>query len=111
MDSNFPNLNLEKFAHSYDSFFDSARHVLKSAYNDGTLAYILPDNICKQYKFSEYSRNHLGLMNFLDDTYISRDEKEEFVSLLNQIISEVLGLYKKQSYELNKINQNLEKSQ
>lgn len=107
MDNNFPNLDLKKFAHSYDTFYDAAIHLLHSAHNDGTLHYILPEKICRQYKFSEYSRSHLGTMIFLEDTYLSKDDKEGFISFLNMVLPETIRLYKKETYELNKINKNL----
>jgi hypothetical protein len=108
MDGNFPNLNLEKFAHGYDSFFNAVIHVLKTADVRGVLGYILPEKICKQYKFSEYNRDGLGLMHFLENTYISHSDKEEFISLLNLVLPVVIKLYQKESYYLDQINRYLQ---
>ena len=107
MDTNFPNLNLKRFSHSYNTFFDAAVHLLRSAFHDDTLLLILPEKICRQYKFSEYSRNHQGLMDFLEDTYISRGDKESFISFLNMVLDEIVILLKKDSYERDKLNKNL----
>lgn len=107
MDNKFPNLNLKKFSHSYSTFFDAATHVLNTAYIDNTLLHILPEKICKQYRYSEYSRNHLGLMSFLKSSYILRDDQDGFVSFLNEVIPEVLNLFQRQQYELDKINKKL----
>lgn len=107
MDNKFPNLNLQKFSHSYSTFFDAANYVLNNAHINNTLLHILPEKICKQYRYSEYSRNHLGLMSFLESSYILKEDLEGFVSFLNEIIPEVLKLCKRQPYELDKINKKL----
>ncbi|MBY0538068.1 hypothetical protein K2P47_01565 [Patescibacteria group bacterium] len=107
MNNKFPNLNLKKFSHSYSTFFDAANHVLKNAYINNTLLHILPEKIGKQYRYSEYSRNHLGLISFLESSYILREDQEGFVSFLNEIIPEVLNLFQRQQYELDNINNKL----
>lgn len=107
MDNNFPSLNFKKFAHSYDTFFSVALYVLNSAYGNNTLQHILPEKICMQYKYSEYSRNGLGLMNFLKNTYISKDDKDGFISFLNQVLPKVIEFSQLQSYELGRINRYL----
>lgn len=110
MNDNFPNLNLKNFSHSYSVFFDAVIHVFNNARRNNTLIHILPEKICKQYQYSEYSRNNLGLLNFLENSYISKNNKEGFVSLLNEIIPKVINLYQKPSYQLDNINQNLEET-
>ncbi|MFM2339643.1 MAG: hypothetical protein RLZZ360_279 [Candidatus Parcubacteria bacterium] len=107
MDNKFPSLNIKKFSHSYSTFFDAAKHVLKTAYTNGTLLHILPEKICKQYRYSEHNRNHLGLMNFLESSYILKEDKDGFISFLNEVIPEVLKLYQRSSYELDGINKKL----
>ena len=108
MDNTFPHLNIENFAHSYDLFYDSMIHVLKKADSNGTLHYLLPEKIYKQYEFSSYKRSGFGLMLFLESTYISRHNKEGFISLLNSILPKAIILFQRQPYELTGVHKYLQ---
>lgn len=108
MNNNFPNLDFKKFAHSYKMFFDATVHVLSSAYVNNTLTHILPEKIFKQYKYSEYSRNGIGLMGFLSSSYISKNDSGEFISFLNEILPNVINfLNKYQPHEIDRVNNKL----
>ena len=52
MNNQFPQINLAKFAHSYQLFLEAATNLLKEAEAREVLAYILTDDINSQYKYS-----------------------------------------------------------
>lgn len=65
MNDNFPKLNLEKFAHGYQSFYATTLSIISEAENSGVLTYLLTEDINSQYNYSDEFRNRLPMTVFL----------------------------------------------
>lgn len=106
MATEFPKLNLEKYSHGYEAFYQAAIHILVEAENFRVLKYILTDDMNSQYKYSDEFRAGYLAIHFLKQNYLVSD-KEIFLSFLNEILPEILKYSSKQSWELDNINPNL----
>jgi hypothetical protein len=89
MNNKFPQLNLEKFAHGYQSFYAATCSLLEEAETKGVLQYILTDDINSQYKYSEEKRNRYSMVSFLKGKYLT-GEQEIFLSFFNEILPNIL---------------------
>lgn len=102
MNDEFQKLNLEKFAHNYQSFYASACSLFNEADNKNIIRYILTDDINSQYKYSNKKRNGYPVMSFLAETYLN-GEQEIFLSFFNEILPNILQYIGKKEWEYEKI--------
>ncbi len=102
MNDEFQKLNLEKFAHDYQSFYASACNLFNEAENKNIIRYILTDDINSQYKYSEKKRNGYPVMSFLAETYLN-GEQEIFLSFFNEILPNILQYLGKEEWQYQKI--------
>ena len=109
MDDKFEELNIENFARSHQSFFNSIVEVLSDAEILGTLAYILPDTINQQYLYSDEKRQGYSRMDFLENTYLVEDVSK-FIPFVNSIIPKVFRYLQMRDYELDQYSKNLSKT-
>ena len=106
MNNKFPNLNLEKFAHDYKSFYQATCIILIEAEEREVIEYILTDDINSQYKYSDKKRGGYPVVDFLKETYLIGD-KDMFVSFFNEILPNVFLYLGKEEWQYNKIPGNL----
>jgi hypothetical protein len=99
-------LNLEKFAHGYQSFYEASCKILEEAESNGVLKYVLTDDINSQYKYSKEKRSGYSAFLFLKGTYLI-NEPETFLSFLNAILPNMLRCLKKEDWELNWVERDL----
>lgn len=106
MNNKFPKLNLEKFAHDEQSFYEAICHILIEAETYGVIKYILTDDINSLYVYSDMGRKRYRIFDFLKGTYLTGD-KETLLSFLNEIIPNVIKFAKTPEWELDRVNRNL----
>jgi len=98
----FPQLNLEQFAHGYESFCKATHVILNESEMREVLKYILTDDINSQYRYSDSKRDGQSIMHFLKKTYLLGD-KEIFLSFFNEILPNIFLYLGKNTWEYNKI--------
>lgn len=106
MDDKFPQLNLEEFAHGYQSYYEATCHLMTEAERTGVLTYILTKDINSQYKYSDHGRKGYPIMSFLKERYLT-GEKEIFLSFFNEILPNIIMYLNSQDWEIDSINREL----
>ena len=106
MTNKFPQLNLKKFAHSYQSFYEATCRLLEEAETNGVLGYILTKDINSQYKYSKEKRNGYSTFLYLKINHLI-NEPETFLSFLNEISPNILLCLEKEEWELNWVDRDL----
>jgi hypothetical protein len=106
MTNKFPQLNLEKFANSYQSFYEATFKILEEAETNDVIKYVLTDDINSQYKYSDKKRKGYPIMSFLKETYLT-GEQEIFLSFFNEILPNIFRCIKKEEWQLNWVDVDL----
>jgi hypothetical protein len=106
MNNQFPQLNLESFAHGYQSFYKSTIGLLKHAEQHRTLHYILPKSINSQYAYSDAKRKGHSTMSFLEQTYLV-EEQEIFLSFFNEMLPNIIKYQNMEDWRIRSIDKYL----
>jgi hypothetical protein len=104
MKDEFPSLNLESFAHGYESYFAATYNLLSEAEDKGVLKYILTEDINSQYKYSNQKRISHPTMDFLKDTYLT-GKQEVFLPFFNEILPNILEYVGKEEWQYSRVHQ------
>jgi hypothetical protein len=87
MNNDFPKLNLQSFSLGYEDFFSTVKSILNESDNNGSLIYLIPNDIDAQYRYSEHKRNHQPRYAFLLDKFLKLENNDLFLSFFNEVIN------------------------
>jgi hypothetical protein len=87
MDNNFPKLQLDSFTRGFDDFHKAVCQILRDADENGSLIYLIPDEVDAQYRYSDYKRDYRACYDYINDHFLDLMNTDRFLSFLNEVIS------------------------